>query len=51
MVNILRALVRCGTDPSRIIASMQDERVQKILEFCQTPRSRDEIQALIGITP
>jgi ATP-dependent DNA helicase RecG len=27
----------------------QDERAQRILEFCQTPRTREEIQAFIKI--
>jgi ATP-dependent DNA helicase RecG len=27
----------------------QDERVQRILEFCQSPRTREEIQAFIKI--
>lgn len=31
-------------------AVMQDERVLKILEFCRTPRKREEIQALIGVS-
>ncbi|MBI5559401.1 MAG: putative DNA binding domain-containing protein [Deltaproteobacteria bacterium] len=31
-------------------AVMQDERTLKILEFCRTPRKREEIQALIGVS-
>jgi len=27
----------------------QDERVQKILDFCQIPRTREEIQAFINV--
>jgi len=30
-------------------AAMQDERTQKILKFCRTPRKRGEIQEFIGI--
>ena len=29
-------------------AVMQDERTKKILEFCQTPKSREEIQEFLG---
>jgi len=31
-------------------AAMQDDRVRKILDFCRTPRKREEIQALIGVS-
>ena len=27
----------------------QDERVKKVLEFCQTPRTRGEIQEFLGL--
>ena len=30
-------------------ATAQDERVKKVLEFCQTPRTRGEIQEFLGL--
>ena len=31
-------------------ATMQDERTKKILEFCQVPKTREEIQGFLNLS-
>jgi ATP-dependent DNA helicase RecG len=44
-----RSEERAPTPGSKTQAVLQAERVEKILEFCKTPRYRSEVQAHVGI--
>ena len=46
--NIFKSIVPL-TPEATMQVTPQDERVQRILEFCQPPRTREEIQAFIKI--
>ncbi|MBW2630791.1 MAG: hypothetical protein JRC90_03340 [Deltaproteobacteria bacterium] len=56
---VLKEIAQVGTKsgpsrnqvPAQVTAQVtaQDERVQRILEFCQIPRAREEIQGFIKI--
>jgi ATP-dependent DNA helicase RecG len=37
------------TPEATMQATMQDERIKKIIEFCELPRSREEIQKYLNL--